>query len=484
MLVLNPSETSPKPPRKPRLLALLVSMVVLIVLGVGVKLLAFPHTGVSIPSSRNKSLLAPHEVTAKTAAPARLRAAGKTAPKTAGKTASKTPPTVTFTLAATGDYLTHLPVTRAARLPDGKYSLSKTLQRIKPWIEGADLALCHQEVPFGKPGDPPHGYPIFSMPSEMAADMNNMGYDGCSTASNHTWDQGAEGVTRTLDTLQTAGLGTAGTRRSAAETPWQMYELTKNGRTLKIAHLSLAYGLNHGNVEYLAKNPWVVELANPQRIIDDAKAARAAGADLVFVSAQAGNEYQYDPNPQQLEWTKMFAQSGVIDLYIGHHVHVPQPIEKLPGGPDGQGMWVYYGLGNVVSSQTPSMSIGTQIEQLAWVTVTVPGGRAGAGAAGAGAKSDGAAVRAGKSSGVHEEPVRIDARYVSLVLDSGVYQPFPIQPFLAGQNPEGSTISIDTVKKYYQTFQKIVGTQAKELMPAEGIPAYGKPATVKALPRV
>jgi len=40
-----------------------------------------------------------------------------------------------------------------------------------------------------------------------------------------------------------------------------------------------------------------------------------------------------------------------VDLYIGHHAHVPQPIEKLPGGPNGDGLWTAFGLGNFLSNQ-------------------------------------------------------------------------------------------------------------------------------------
>ncbi|MEK8145993.1 CapA family protein [Streptomyces sp. M10(2022)] len=43
------------------------------------------------------------------------------------------------------------------------------------------------------------------------------GFDSCSTASNHTLDDGAEGIRRTLDALDEAGVAHAGSTRSAAE---------------------------------------------------------------------------------------------------------------------------------------------------------------------------------------------------------------------------------------------------------------------------
>ena len=42
---------------------------------------------------------------------------------------------------------------------------------------------------------------------------------------------------------------------------------------------------------------------------------------------------------------------------IGHHAHVPQPLERLQGGPQGDGMWVAYGLGNLLSNQGPDCCV-------------------------------------------------------------------------------------------------------------------------------
>lgn len=422
--------------------------------GLGLKQTVFAETGSSESSAKPKNTLAPHE--SETPATSKPTTDPSEKPSEKPSETAKPQPEVTFTVAATGDFLTHLGVSRAARQSDGTYSLAKLLDPIKPWIHGADLALCHQEIVFGKRGQTA-GYPSFLMPAEMATDMVQLGYDGCSTASNHTWDHGVQGANRTLDTLEAAGLGAVGSRRVATETPWQMYELTKNGRTVKIAHLSMAYGINQGDLAVLRQNPWRVELANPETVVGYAREARAAGAEVVIVSVHTGIEYKTDPSPQQRQWAQFFAESGEVDLYLGHHAHVAQPIEKLPGGRGGQGMWVYYGLGNIMSSMTPSLGVATQLEELAWVTITVPG--------------------------VHEVPLQIEAKYVSLALDPGVSKPFPMQPFLTGQRPDGARIASDTVRGYHQKLLGIVGNQAEELLPAAGVPQHGEPAVVKALPR-
>lgn len=152
-----------------------------------------------------------------------------------------------------------------------------------------------------------------------------------------------------------------------------MYEVTKEGRSFKLAHISAAYGLNQGNPAAYANNPWLVNITTDgQLIVDIAREARADGADFVVASVHSGTEYNSAPSAEQDLIAKTLADSGQVDLYLGHHVHVPQPIRKLPGGVDGKGIWVYYGVGNLLAAMNPSQGIGTQMGQIAFPTITLP----------------------------------------------------------------------------------------------------------------
>lgn len=88
---------------------------------------------------------------------------------------------------------------------------------VKPVVSGADLAICHMETIYGRDGGPFTGYPSFKSPPEVAAALKDAGYDSCSTASNHTLDDGADGVRRTLGAMDAVGLRHTGSARSAAE---------------------------------------------------------------------------------------------------------------------------------------------------------------------------------------------------------------------------------------------------------------------------
>ena len=90
---------------------------------------------------------------------------------------------------------------------------------LRPIIEAADLAVCHEEVPFAAPGAAYQSYPVFAAPPAIAGWIGSMGWDVCTTASNHAVDQGYDGLVRTADLLEAAGVAHVGTFRTAARAP-------------------------------------------------------------------------------------------------------------------------------------------------------------------------------------------------------------------------------------------------------------------------
>lgn len=290
------------------------------------------------------------------------------------------PEPVDITIAAAGDILTHMPVLRSAE-KDGEYDLTRLWHRLDPWVQGADLSLCHMEVPVAPEGTQPSGYPMFGAPATVARDAAAQGWDGCSTASNHSVDRGFAGIEATLGALSEAGLGGVGTARTEEEADQpQIYLLERAERTVKIAHLSATYGLN--GLPKPSGKPWAVEVFDAEtpevsRLLEQADAAREDGADLVIASVHCCVEYQTAPTAAQSALIQALADAGTIDLVIGHHAHVPQPITQLEGGPDGEGMWVAYGLGNYISNQSadccvPQASNGLMMFATAHVPPTGP----------------------------------------------------------------------------------------------------------------
>jgi poly-gamma-glutamate synthesis protein (capsule biosynthesis protein) len=268
-----------------------------------------------------------------------------------------------FILIASGDVLTHGPVLRQAsaygRRIGQPYDFRPMFADIRPVVAGADLALCHLEVPLSRNGQDISSWPAFNAPPQLAAALRWAGYDACSTASNHSMDQGPQGVGATLDVMDAAGLGHAGIARNANEAH---ASTILDVRGLRVGLLSYTYGLNSGRLP--RDRPWLVKTIEPRRIVEDASAARAAGAQFVVVLLHWGQEYQSTPTPSQRELAKRLLDAPEVDLILGHHVHVVQPIEQL------HGKWVAYGMGNSLSNQTPSCcAAGSQDGVLVKVTV-------------------------------------------------------------------------------------------------------------------
>ncbi|WP_373692711.1 CapA family protein [Actinomyces oris] len=273
---------------------------------------------------------------------------------------------VHFTVGYAGDVLMHMPVMEST--PAGSGDITANIAAETPWVEGLDLALCGMEVPVA-PDGVYSGYPAFGTSTEVVAALARSGWDGCATASNHAADRGEAGVVATLDALDAHGLGHAGTYRSQqdASVPFALYELERGGRTVTVAQISTTMDLNG------LEDPtgYSVSLNDIGAITKAAKSARAAGADLVVVHSQLGEEYETTPNDKQVSYAQSLADTGQVDIFFGAHPHVPQPAEKLSGGVGGKGMWVSYSAGNYISNQDEECCAPlSDVGQLVWADVT------------------------------------------------------------------------------------------------------------------
>ncbi|MBT2505477.1 CapA family protein [Streptomyces sp. ISL-98] len=250
-----------------------------------------------------------------------------------------------FTVAAAGDILIHPQLTEQAR-KDAKdagstdtggkgIDFDRTMAGIKPVISKADLGICHFEPVVGKPQGPFQSFPDFLVPPQITTTIKNVGYDTCSTASNHSLDHGPAGVRRTLDALDAAGLKHTGSARTREES---VKPLILDVKGVKVAQLSYTLGFNGREVP--ADKPWLANRTSFDKIAAAEKAARAAGAEVVILSIHWGREHHPDPGTPQLKLARRLAEETGIDLVIGHHAHVVQPMEKIDG------TWVAYGLGN------------------------------------------------------------------------------------------------------------------------------------------
>jgi poly-gamma-glutamate synthesis protein (capsule biosynthesis protein) len=100
-----------------------------------------------------------------------------------------------------------------------------------------------------------------------------------------------------------------------------------------------------------------------QREIDELRPL----CDLLVVSMHWGNEFQHTISDYQKGLAAFMAEHKV-DLIIGHHPHVTQPVEVLPR-PDGGKLVCYYSLGDMLSHTQSDWTDDTITGALAYIRV-------------------------------------------------------------------------------------------------------------------
>ena len=274
-----------------------------------------------------------------------------------------------FSVVMSGDVLIHTGVWESARdwaAARGKKGMdfAPMFASLRPVYEGADLAICHLEVPLAEPDGPFLNYPIFSAPPQVVNGLKKAGIDACTTASNHSLDTGWEGLKRTLDTLDAKGLSHAGTARTRkdSKTP-----LILDVAGVRVALLSYTYGTN--GIPIPSAQPWSVPLIDAGQIKRDAHKARQRGAEVVIVALHHGTEYLTEPDSYQRDVIDKITRSKDIDLVYGHHAHVPQPVDVV------HGTWVAYGLGNFIAQQSTDVPDTYRGVTVKFTLVEQPNGR-------------------------------------------------------------------------------------------------------------
>jgi poly-gamma-glutamate synthesis protein (capsule biosynthesis protein) len=246
-----------------------------------------------------------------------------------------------LTLVATGDVLLHERLWTTAKRDgtNGNWDFAPLLSGVKPLVQSADLAICHLETPLAPKGGPYSGYPLFQGPPQILPALKQTGYDACSTASNHSFDGGAKGVDRTLDAMDQAGLRHMGTARTPGEAATPTIVEVQG---VKVALLSYTFGFN--GLPYPNGETWRAGKLDVPAIKAMAAKAREMGAQIVVVSCHWGDEYSQKVNEQQQSVAAELLADSNIDLILGHHAHVVQPMQQLDG------KWVVYGLGNLAAA--------------------------------------------------------------------------------------------------------------------------------------
>lgn len=229
------------------------------------------------------------------------------------------------------------------------YDFSYVFTEITDYISSADIAIGNLETTFAGKAKGYSNYPRFNTPEQLATNLKNLGLDVLCTANNHSLDTNYSGLVSTINYLDEAGISHMGTYTSEEA---QDTILIKDVNGIKFAFLAFTYGTN--GIPIPDENTYCINLIDEDLMLEQIELAKAENPDIICVNMHWGTEYQTTQNNTQEELADFLFQNGV-DVILGSHPHVLQPMEKrtvtLDDGST-KDCFVIYSLGNFMSGQT------------------------------------------------------------------------------------------------------------------------------------
>ncbi len=246
-------------------------------------------------------------------------------------------------MAAIGDILIHNSVYEDAQIGNGQYNFSKMFEKVKPFLQSADITIANSESIIGGQDIGLSSYPQFNSPYEVGDVLKEVGVDVVTMANNHTLDRGEKAIINATNYWNKLGITYVGAATSQEEAEI-VKTMTVNNITFSF--LGYTYGTN-GLVTPEGKE-YLVNYINEEKLIEDINKAKSI-SDVVILNLHYGNEYARMFNEYQEHIAQLASDNGV-GIVIGHHPHVLQPA-KWYTGVNGNKTFVIHSLGNFISAQ-------------------------------------------------------------------------------------------------------------------------------------
>jgi poly-gamma-glutamate capsule biosynthesis protein CapA/YwtB (metallophosphatase superfamily)/formylglycine-generating enzyme required for sulfatase activity len=266
---------------------------------------------------------------------------------------------LSLTLRATGDLMVHDMQNTAADRGEAGHNFVEVFETLEHLTLPADLMFGNLETVLGGDGRPYKGYPRFNTPDGFAEALKRSGFDILQTANNHSYDQGEDGLLRTLDVLAGFDLPAVGTFASAeaAAPPWLIVE----SGDFRIGFLAYTFGTNGIAIPSARKHE--VSMLDVGKAVAEVTALRDLGVDAVVVGLHWGKEYAHEPKRAQRRIAQKLVAAGA-DILLGGHPHVLQPMELIrSGGKEDHSGLAHYSLGNFISNMyLPHTDLGVILE--------------------------------------------------------------------------------------------------------------------------
>lgn len=244
-----------------------------------------------------------------------------------------------LSLIMVGDALIHSTIYLDAKQSDGSYDFKPMLQFIKPIVEDYDLKYYNQETILGGTELVLSNYPMFNSPQEVGDAFVDAGFNMVSLATNHTMDRGEQGVLNSVEYWSKQKDVVWDGQRASAEEREKVRIYKKNG--IKYAFFSYTTWTN--GLETPVGKEYLNNVYSDEKAQADIEKVRD-DVDIIIVAMHWGTEYSLGVSEEQEQIAQFLSEQGV-DIIIGAHPHVVEPIEYVGD------TLVIYSLGNFISDQ-------------------------------------------------------------------------------------------------------------------------------------
>jgi poly-gamma-glutamate capsule biosynthesis protein CapA/YwtB (metallophosphatase superfamily)/uncharacterized membrane protein (UPF0127 family) len=247
----------------------------------------------------------------------------------------------TISLNFVGDIL----AARAIELTMRKNGYDYPFAKIVDKLSQADITFANLETPLigtatsGK--TTVGGTTVFRGDVDFATALQRAGIDIVSLANNHIKDQGEKGILSTIDALDAAQVRHVGAGKNLSE--------ARSLTVIETQGVRVGY-LAYNDADVVPASYHATDIQSGSHIMDigrlqeDVMLVRPQ-VDVLIVSMHSGAEYvTAKPNQRQVSFAHAAIDAGV-DMVIGHHPHVLQPMEIY------KGKYIAYSLGNFVFDQ-------------------------------------------------------------------------------------------------------------------------------------
>lgn len=268
----------------------------------------------------------------------------------------------TATVAATGDLFMQMPIITNAKTDDG-YNFDSIFTYFSKYIKKVDYTVANLETTLcgNEDGYKYKGSPQFNCPDEIIDAVKKAGFDMMLTANNHSYDTRYKGMLRTLEVIDNKGLDRLGIVKSEDE----KHYVIKSINNIKLGMICYTYETDKDEDEVVLNGISLSDDAKKlintfnvkeldtfyDKISGQINDIKADGAQAVVLYIHWGDEYSLEENKTQREIAQKMCDLGV-DVILGSHPHVVEPIELLSSSIDDSHKTVcVYSLGNAVSNQ-------------------------------------------------------------------------------------------------------------------------------------